>query len=86
MALNRARVSKDIGMMNDLSFLVVVEYFDSAAPSTVLWSETFQVSRNATTPQLQAIVVARGQEVRSGLAGLASAQAAVPNGTVVTVP
>lgn len=86
MALNRARVAKDIGITNSMDYLVVVEYFDSAAPSTVLWTETFQVSRNATTAQLQAIVTDRGQVVRAGLAGLAAAQAAVPNQTVVTVP
>jgi hypothetical protein len=40
----------------------------------------------ATTTQLQAVVVTRGQEVRAGLANLASAQISVPNQTVVTVP
>lgn len=86
MALNRARVAKDIGITNDMSYQVVIEYFDSAVPGTVLWSETFTVPPSATTAQLQAQVVARGQVVRQGLAALAAAQVAVPNQTVVTVP
>jgi hypothetical protein len=86
MALNRARVARDISLNNDMSFMVLVEFFDSAAPSTVLWSETFVVPASATTTQLQAQVVARGQAIRQGLANLATAQATVPNGTVTTVP
>lgn len=91
MALNRARVpaGKDIGLStsgNGFTYTVVIEYFDSAAPSTVLWSETFQIPLAATTTQLQAAVVARGQEVRTALAAQAAAVAAVPAGTVVTVP
>lgn len=86
MALNRARVAQNIGITNDMSFQVVVEYFDSTVPGTVLWSEAFTVPASATTAQLQAQVVARGQVVRQGLAALAAAQVAVPNQTVVTVP
>lgn len=86
MALNRARVAKDIGITQEMGYQVVIEYFDSATPTVVLWSETFTVSANATTQQLQAVVVARGQQVRQGFANLAAAQLAVPNGTVVTVP
>lgn len=86
MALNRARVARDIGITQDMGYEVVIEFFDSAAPGTVLWAETFTVSANATTQQLQSVVVARGQQVRQGLANLAAAQLAVPNGTVVTVP
>lgn len=85
MALNRARVAKDIGLTNSGYYLVIVEYFDSAVPATVLWSETFQLPRPATTQQLQDRVVQRGQEVRGMLSDLAAAQAAVPSGTVVTV-
>lgn len=85
MALNRAKVSRDIGLTSDLAYSVVVDYFDSNAPGTILWSETFTVPLGATTAQLQAVVVARGQEVRAALALLAAAQVAVPNGTTVTV-
>lgn len=86
MALNRARVAKDIGITQSMDYQVVIEYFDSVVPGTVLWSETFTVPASATTAQLQAQVVARGQQVRAGLAALAAAQVAVPNQTVVTVP
>lgn len=86
MALNRARVSKDIGLTNDGSYTVAVEFFDSANPTVDLWTESFVVSANATTAQLQSLVVARGQQVRTMLANLAAAQAAVPAGTVVPVP
>lgn len=86
MALNRAKVTKDIALTNDMSFSVIVDYFDSAAPATILWSETFTVAANATTAQLQAQVVARGQAIRTGLAALAAAQTAVPVNTTVTVP
>lgn len=89
MALNRARVAKDIGIQstgNGFSYLVAVEFFDSAVPGTVLWPETFLIPLGATTAQLNAAVVARGQEMRLVLAAQAAAQAAVPNQTVVTVP
>ncbi len=86
MALNRARVAKDIGITQDMGYQVAIEYFDSVTPGTVLWSETFTVPASATTAQLQALVVARGQQVRTGLANLAAAQIAVPNQTVITVP
>lgn len=91
MALNRARVpaGKDIGLAmsgNGFTYAVVIEFFDSAAPSTVLWSETFQIPLGATTAQLQAVVVARGQEVRAALAAQLAAQTAVPAGTTITVP
>jgi hypothetical protein len=89
MALNRARVAKDLGIQssaNGFNFLVVIEYFDSAASGVTLWAETFTIPFGATTTQLQATVVARGQEVRAALATLASAQTSVPNQTVVTVP
>lgn len=86
MALNRARVAKDIDITNDMSYQVVVEYFDSANPGAVLWSETFTIPSNATVAQLEAQVVTRGQQVRVGLANLAAAKLAVPNGTVTTVP
>lgn len=85
MALNRARVSKDIGLTNSGDYLVIVEYFDSAAPTVVLWAETFNISRGTSTTQLQALVVAKGQERRGWLSDLAAAQLAVPSGTVVTV-
>lgn len=86
MALNRARVAKDIGINQDMGFQVTIEFFDSAVPGTVLWADTFSIPANATTTQLQAAVIARGQQVRTGLAALAAAQTAVPNQTVVTVP
>lgn len=86
MALNRARVSQNIGLSGDLSLIVTVEYFDSAASSIVLWTEVFRVPIGATTTQLQAVVTDRGQVIRSALAALAAAQTAVPSGTTVTVP
>lgn len=85
MALNRARVVADITITGNMSYQVQVEFFDSAATSVVLWAETFIVPPNATTTQLQNIIVARGQEVRAGLAAQAAARVSVPNGTVVTV-
>lgn len=89
MALNRVRVVKDIGLeqgANGFNYAVAVEFFDSANSGVVLWPETFIVPLGATTTQLQAVVVARGQEVRLALAALAAAQASVPSGMVVTVP
>jgi hypothetical protein len=90
-ALNRARIpaGKDIGLSaagNGFAYSVVIEYFDSVTPGTVLWNETFQVPLGATTAQLQAQVVARGQEVRLALAAQVAAQTAVPAGTTITVP
>lgn len=85
MALNRARVARDIGLTGNLYFQIVIEYFDSAAPTVTLWPDTFTVPIGTTTAQLQQAVVTRGQEVRSALAALAAAQVAVPNQTVVTV-
>lgn len=89
MALNRARVAKDIGIQasaNGFNYAVVIEYFDIATPGTVLWTETFVIPFSASTAQLQTVVTARGQEVRAALATLAAAQVSVPNQTVVTVP
>lgn len=86
MALNRAHVVADIGLSSSLYYVVEVEFFDSVAPTTVLWRETFVVSRGTTTTQLQAMVVARGQEVRDAFAARDAARLAVPNGTTITVP
>lgn len=86
MALDRARVANDIALSSDLSYLVSVEYFDSAAPGTVLWRENFTVPIGATTAQLQAVVTTRGQAIRAAFAAQAAARVAVPNQTVVTVP
>lgn len=87
MALNRARVTLPISVDDGLSvYVVVVEFFDSADSTTVLWAEQFRVPFGSTTGQLQALVVARGQTVRSGLATLAAAQTAVPQGTTIVVP
>lgn len=89
MALNRARVAKDIGIQsgaNGFNYVVVIEYFDIAVPGTVIWPETFVIPFGASTAQLQTVVTARGQEVRAALATLAAAQVSVPNQTVVTVP
>lgn len=89
MALNRAKVSKDIGLStasNGFNFVIPVDYFDIAAPSTILASETFSMPVGITSTELQNIVIRRGQEIRTALAQLAAAQTAVPNGTTVTVP
>ncbi len=86
MALNRARVREDIGLTGGLSYLVLVDFFDSADPNTVLWTETFELPLTSTTTQLSNRVVERGQTIRAALAALAAARAAVPSGTTVTVP
>jgi hypothetical protein len=86
MALNRARVTNPIGLSTDLNYVVDVEFFDSVDPATILWRESFTVPLGATTGQLQAVVVKRGQEIRAALAAQLAAQQAVPNGTTVTVP
>lgn len=86
MALNRAKVSTDIGLSGALNYVVSVDYFDIAAPSTILWQEVFNLPSATSTTQLQALVVSRGQVVRDALAALAAARVAVPNGTTVTVP
>jgi hypothetical protein len=86
-ALNRARVAQPLSVDDGLSvYVVVVEFFDSADPSTVMWAEQFRIPFGSTTAQLQALVIARGQTVRASLASLAAAQAAVPVNTTVTVP
>jgi hypothetical protein len=87
MALNRARVASDINVnLVTLDYLVPIEFFDNADPSTVLWAETIAISGGATTAQLQAAVIARGQQIRAGLTSQAGARTAVPSGTTVTVP
>lgn len=86
MALNRAKVAADISLTSDLDYFVQVDFFDSAAPASVLRTETFAVPIGATVSQLQATVVARGQVVRTALAAQAAANVAVPNGTVVAIP
>lgn len=86
MALNRARVAADITLSSDLAYIVTIEYFDSANAAAVLWREIFTVPIGATTGQLQTAVVDRGQAIRAALAAQSGAQAAVPSGTVVTVP
>jgi hypothetical protein len=86
MALDRARVAAPIGISTDLNYIVDVELFDSLAPATVLWRETFAVPLGATTAQLRAVVIKRAQDIRDALAAQAGAQAAVPNGTTITVP
>jgi hypothetical protein len=86
MALNRARVANPIGISVDLDYVVDVEFFDSADSNTVLWRESFEISRNATTAQLQAVVTTRGQEIRTAFAARDAARVAVPNGTTITVP
>lgn len=97
MALNRASVSKAITINADMSYSVSVSYWDSADPANsavvppqlpvaVLLQETVTVPSGATTPQLQALVVARAQVVRTGLANQAAAQTAVPLGTAITIP
>lgn len=86
MALNRARVALDIQLTADLNYSVQIDYFDIADPLTVLATETFVVPQNATTAQLQAQVVARGQALRTAFAALVAARVAVPNQFVVSVP
>lgn len=86
MALNRARVSSDIGLSGSLYYVVSIEYFDSAASSTVLWAETFQMPRSTSTAELQAAVVKRGQDLRAAFADRDAARVAVPNQTTVVVP
>lgn len=87
MALNRARVASDINVnLVTRDYLVPIEFFDATDPLTVLWAETMEISAGATTAQLQAAVIARGQQLRTGLANQAAARVAVPSGTTVTVP
>lgn len=86
MPLNRARVADPIGVTTDLQYIVAVEFFDSADSATVLWREDIIVPLGATTAQLQAKVVARGQDIRAGFAARDAARVAVPQGTTVTVP
>lgn len=86
MAINRARVADDIGLSGSLYLVVPVEYYDVADPVSVLWAETFTVPRGTTTAQLQAQVIARGQEVRSAYAARDAARSAVPIQTTITVP
>jgi hypothetical protein len=86
MALNRARVTAPIGLSTDLNYVVDVEFFDSVDSAAILWRESFTVPLGATTGQLQAVVVKRGQEIRAAFAAQLAAQQAVPNGTTVTVP
>jgi hypothetical protein len=86
MAMNRARIARPIGLTDGGMFQVVVEYFDAAAPAVVLWSETFQMPSNATTTDLRDKVIERGQALRPHLDAVAAAQAAVPQGTTITIP
>lgn len=86
MALNRARVTAPIGLSTDLNYVVDVEFFDSVDSATILWRESFTVPLGATTGQLQAVVVKRGQEVRAAFAARDAARLAVPQGTTITVP
>lgn len=86
MALNRAKVSTDVGLSGALNYVVSIDYFDSAAPTVVLWQEVFNLPSQTSTAQLQALVISRGQVIRDALAALAAARIAVPNGTTVTVP
>jgi hypothetical protein len=86
MALNRASVATDITIASDMSYQVQVNFFDSADPATILWAETMILPAGSTVAQLQAQVIARGQQVRTGLANQAAARAQVPAGTTVTVP
>lgn len=90
MALNRAQVTNDISIEatsgNGFNYVVQVSFFDSAAPTTILWTETFHLPIGSTTAQLQAAVVAKGNEVRTVLAQQAAARVAVPVNTTITVP
>ena len=85
MALDRAKVSDDISLSNNLYYIVPVQFFDSADPNTILWAETFVLPRPATVAQLQAQVVSRGRELRAAFADRDTARTAVPNGTTVTI-
>jgi hypothetical protein len=86
MALNRAKVATDITVGADMSYIVVIQFFDSVDPATILWEETMTLSAGSTVAQLQSQVVARGQVIRQGLANQAAARTQVPAGTTVTVP
>lgn len=86
MALNRAKVASDISLSASLYYVVSIQYFDNAAPTVILWAETFVVPRSTSTAELQAMVVKRGQEIRAAFADQEAARTAVPNGTTITVP
>jgi hypothetical protein len=43
MALDRAKVSTDIGLSSQMNYVVSVDYFDSAAPAVILWQEVFNL-------------------------------------------
>lgn len=86
MALNRARVSDDIGVTVDMQYVISVEFFDAAAPAVVLWAEQFKMPVGTTQAQLQARMVTRGQEIRASFAARDAARVAVPVGTTITVP
>lgn len=85
MALNRARVAAPIDVTTDLQYIVLIEFFDSADSATVLWKENVIVPLGATTAQLSAKVVDRGQKIRDAFAARDAARVVVPNGTTVTV-
>lgn len=86
MALDRARVSQPIGVTVDLDYIIDIEYFDAAAPGTVLWAEQIVLPLDATTQQLQARVVERGQAIRRAFQRRDGARTAVPQGTTVAIP
>ena len=86
MALDRAKIKDDISLTSSLYYLVVVDFFDSADPGTILWTEAFQLPRPATVQQLSDRVVTRGQELRAAFADRTAARNAVPVGTTVTIP
>lgn len=86
MALNTAKVTRDITLTNGLDFLVLVSYYDSAAPQTELWSEAFVLPLTSSVNDLTNRVIERGQTIRNALAALAAAKASVPVGATVTIP
>lgn len=86
MPINRAKTANDITVGADGTYFVVVDFFDVADPATILWEDAMQMPAGSTTGQLQARVVARGQELRQFLANQAGARTQIPVGTTVTVP
>lgn len=93
----RARTAQPIGVTAAGLLSIAVDYYDDAdplnanvsttiPPTTILWSQAWDLPIGTTTGQLQAAVVAEGQKARAWITARDNARAAVPVGTNIPVP
>lgn len=93
----KARLSDSIQPSGDYQLVVSVHYYDdqdpanantssTVPPTNILLARSWTLPLSTTTTQLQAAVVNEGQRFAAAYFAAQAARAAVPVGTIVTIP